>query len=167
MEVGTTKHALKMQNEIDAVFSIKDVKCERRQHKVTNHVINKHFTWKLMLSHFCCSNSLSLPQTKFLELTQLIIIDVLHHHIIMMDSLCSQKKIASQSFQCFVSWECVLTCWPHSLLHKAKQSASYCMPLQSSSSVSSAQSFKSGVALLELTQIFCKDFGIDIDMAVF
>ena len=58
-----------------------------RQCKGMCHMINKRFTQKLTLSCFCYSCILLLLHTKLLEFTQLIMMDVLHHHNIMVNVL--------------------------------------------------------------------------------
>ena len=63
----------------------------RRQHKVTCHAINKRFAHELTLLCFCWSYVLLLLCMKLLEFAQFLIMDVLHHHEIMMDIFHSQN----------------------------------------------------------------------------
>ena len=64
-----------------------------RQHEIMFHTINNRFAWELTLSHSWCSCVLLLLHMKLFVFTQLIMLDGLNHHNVMMDVLCSQNMI--------------------------------------------------------------------------
>ena len=102
VKVGLSKEILTIQSNTDVVFSINNVKCKCSQ-ETQGHAWHNQQTLlcELTLSCFCWNGVLLLLHTKLLEFSQLIMMDVLHHHSIMIDVLHSHNMFWCTDFNDF------------------------------------------------------------------